>query len=588
MTNLRWRALLVLGTILFGAYLLFPSIYSFTTGKRIPKLVKEGDPWFYHVFPAETLKLGLDLKGGLYLALGIDFLEVNRNAMSRLKTQVEEQAKRDNVDGGTLSVTNDNKLEITFASEAAAKPWDDLIGKHFGETLDPDGPRKGLVAYYVFTPTWESQVRSTALDQSLETLRNRIDEFGVSEPIIQRRGEEKILVQFPGVQEPGRLKEIIARTAKLSFQIERSGPEEPGGSPSPSQLDAWVAEFVQKKGLKLDQENTIAKHGRELNAYLESQLPKGTEILFQRKVDVNTREARYTPYLLDREALVTGEDLHDAFVSFDNEKGGDPIVSFQLTPVGAEKFEKATGANVGKYMAIVLDNNVHSAPRIKQRIGGGSAMIELGGAGRDREAVYNDAKDTALVLRSGALPARLEFLEERVVGPSLGEDAIRVGRMSFLVGTAVVFLFLIVYYKASGFIALFALCMNFLFILAGMSAFEGTLTLPGLAGMVLGLGMSVDSNVLIFEYMRDEIRAGKPLRTALAEAYAGASSAIWDANITAILSGVVLLSFGYGPIRGFAVTLLLGLVSSVFTAVFVTRVVFDYLIVVRNVQKISL
>jgi len=578
----------VLGTIVFGFYLLFPTLYSFTTGKRIPKLAKEGDPWFYHVVPSETLKLGLDLKGGLYLALGIDFVEVNRNAMSRLKTQVEEAAKSENAGEASILVTNDNKLEVTAKDATVARKYDDLIGKQFGETLDPDSGNNAALAKYHFTSTWEAQVRSQALDQSLETLRNRIDEFGVSEPIIQRRGEDKILVQFPGVQEPGRLKEIIARTAKLSFQVEKSGPEEPGGAPGPAQLQTWVDEFIKAKEMKLDQENSIAKHTRELNTYLDAKLPKGTEILFQRKMNVNTREATYTPYLLDREALVTGEDLSDAFVSFDDEKGGDPIVSFKLTPIGAEKFEKATGANVGKFMAIVLDNNVHSAPRIKSRIGGGSAMIELGGSGRSRDEVYSDARDTALVLRSGALPARLEFLEERVVGPSLGEDSIKTGRTAFIFGTSVVFLFLLIYYKASGFIALFALCMNFLFIFAGMSAFEGTLTLPGLAGMVLGLGMSVDSNVLIFEYMRDEIRAGKPLKTALAEAYAGASSAIWDANITAILSGVVLLSFGYGPIRGFAVTLLLGLVSSVFTAVFVTRVVFDYLIVVKNIQRVSL
>jgi preprotein translocase subunit SecD len=578
---------LVLGTILFGFYLFFPSLYSFTTGKRIPKVVKEGDPWFYHVFPAETLKLGLDLKGGLYLALGLDFDEVNRNAMSRMKVQLEEQARQDKITDVQIAVTTDNRLEVTTASADAAQKLDDLVGREFGEMLDPDGSRTGNVSRYRFTASWESQVRSQAIEQSLETLRNRIDEFGVAEPIIQRRGEEKILVQFPGVQEPGRLKEIIARTAKLSFQIERSGPEEPGGSPSPAQLQAWIDEFVKAKSLKLDNENTIAMHTRELNAFLESRLPKGTEILFQRKMNVNTREATYTPYLLDREALVTGEDLQDAYVTFNNERGGEPMVAFQLTPVGGEKFAKATGANVGKHMAIVLDNNVHSAPTIQERIGS-NGVINFAGAGRDRDEVYNDAKDTALVLRSGALPARLHFLEERVVGPSLGEDAIRMGRLSFLVGTSVVFLFLILYYKASGFVALLALCMNFLFILGGMSAFEGTLTLPGLAGMVLGLGMSVDSNVLIFEYMRDEIRAGKPLRTALAEAYAGASSAIWDANITAILSGVVLLSFGYGPIRGFAVTLLLGLVSSVFTAVFVTRVVFDYLIVVRNAQRISL
>ena len=436
------------------------------------------------------------------------------------------------------------------------------------------------------TQIWESQVNERAVEQSLETLRNRIDEFGIAEPIIQKQGEEKILVQFPGLQDPGRLKEIISRTAKLSFQIERSGPEE-NGTPSISEMNKWVSQFASEKKLVLTEAQPITKHLRELNNWLTGKIPTGTEILFQKKTNVNTKESEYIPYLLDRDALVTGEDLQDAHYSFDPQTQ-QPIVNFELTSLGATKFEKATGENVGRYMAIVLDSNVHSAPRIKTKIGGGRAMIEMSSQGRSDAEVLNDAKDTSLVLRSGALPARLEFLEERVVGPSLGADAIKAGTLSLLAGLLLVFVFMTVYYKASGMFANIALLLNGLFIVAILAAFEGTLTLPGLAGITLTLGMAVDANILILEHIREELKMGKSLASAIGEGYSRAFSAILDSNATTMVAGLVLLSFGYGPIRGFAVTLLIGLTASMYTAVFVTRVIFDYLVVVKGKKTISI
>jgi preprotein translocase subunit SecD len=239
-------------------------------------------------------------------------------------------------------------------------------------------------------------------------------------------------------------------------------------------------------------------------------------------------------------------------------------------------------------MAIVLDSNVHSAPSIKTRIGGGRAQIEMGSQGKTQEDLYSEARDTALVLRSGALPARLEFLEERTIGPSLGADAIRSGTLSLVGGLIVMFLFMTVYYRASGVVAVLALLLNGLFILSAMAAFEGTLTLPGLAGITLTLGMAVDANVLIFEHIREELRRGKSVVLSIGEGYKRAFSAIFDSNLTTILAGLVLLSFGYGPIRGFAVTMLIGLVVSMFTAIFVTRVVFDYIVISRHQQTMSL
>lgn len=586
MKGLTWRVLVIFGTVLFSVYLLIPTYVKFKTGKSIPRIAKPGDPWYYNVLPSETLKLGLDLSGGLHLVLGIDFEEVHRDAVAKMKNQLKELSEREKVEGATFETTNDNKIVVKYPNDDTWKKVERVMAKELGSFLDFES-QSANAAYLRITPLYEAEVNRRAVDQSLETLRNRIDEFGIAEPIITRQGDEKILIQFPGVQDPGRLKEIIARTAKLSFQVERSGPEEPGGTPAPAQLDTWVKQFTTEKKLALDTLNPITKHLRDLNVWLTGKIPEGTELLFQRKVNINTKEAEYIPYLVDREAIVTGEDLQDAFYSFDPNTNS-PIVNFQLTPNGASKFETGTGNNVGKFMAIVLDSNVHSAPRIKQKIGGGRAMIEMGSTGRAQNDILNDAKDTALVLRSGALPARLMFLEDRVVGPSLGADAIRAGTLSLLAGLALVFLFMAVYYKMSGMFANVALFLNGLFILAALAAFEGTLTLPGLAGITLTLGMAVDANVLILEHMREELRAGKSLLTAVSEGYSRAFSAIIDSHVTTVIAGIILISFGYGPIRGFAVTLLIGLTASLYTSVFVTRAIFDYLVGYKHKQSISL
>jgi preprotein translocase subunit SecD len=586
MKGLTWRVVTVIATIVFGFYLLTPSILKFGFGKTVTKTTKAEDPWYFSILPSETLKLGLDLQGGLHLVLGIDFDEVNRNAVVKMATQIKEVADQEKITGIQTEALANNQIAVRFEAEAEWKKLDAAIARDFSSTIDPVS-QSGNQAVLALSETYGTQVRAQAVEQSLETLRNRIDEFGIAEPIIQRQGEEKILVQFPGVQDTGRLKDIIARTAKLSFQIVEAGPEVPNGTPSEAQLQAWVAEFEKETGTKPDPQQPISVYLRKLNTHLDKKLPKGTDIYFEKKLNINTKEAQYIPYLLQEVALVNGEDLQDAYYTY-NQKTNDPIVEFQLTPAGAIKFEKATGENVNRFMAIVLDNNVHSAPRIKQKIGGGRAMIEMSTVGKPIQEVQNDARDTALVLRSGALPARLLFLEERVIGPSLGADAIQAGVRSFVVGLAFVFLFMAFYYKASGLVACTALTLNALFVLAIMAAFEGTLTLPGLAGLTLTLGMAVDANVLIFEHIREELKHGKSVNSAIAEGFSRAWSAILDGNLTTIVAGLVLISFGYGPIRGFAVTTLIGLTCSMYTAVFVTRVVFDYFVVAQNRKRLSI
>lgn len=586
MKSLKWRSGLLIFTILLSVYLLLPSLLKYQYGRSIPKIPKSGDPWYTHVLPSEIFKLGLDLMGGLHLVLGIDFDEVFRDATLKIKNELKELSDRDKISGLQFEVNQNREIVVRYASLDNWKKMDALISKDFGQMIDFVSENANTAILKMST-LYEVQVKARAVDQSLETLRNRIDEFGIAEPILQKQGEEKILIQFPGLHEVGRLKEIISRTAKLSFQIVKAGPEEPEGPPKESELKAFIAQFEKEKNIHLSPTVPMSQYLKDLNLYLQGKIPPETEVVFQKKVNVNTKEVVYNPYLLSRDKIVTGEDLEDASYNFDTQTN-EPIVNFQLNPTGATKFEKGTGENVRKYMAIVLDGNVHSAPLIKTKIGGGRAMIEMGSMGRSQADILNDAKDTALVLRSGALPARLEFLEERDIGPSLGADAIRRGSESLAFGLIFVFVFMMVYYKGSGVIAVIALFLNGVFILALLASFQGTLTLPGLAGMTLTLGMAVDANVLIFEHMREELRNGKSVSMAISEGYSRAFSAILDGNLTTIFAGLVLLGFGYGPIRGFAVTMLMGLAVSMYTAVFATRVVFDFWVVSKNKSNISL
>jgi len=586
MKGLRPRVILVLSSIFFALYLLTPTLIRFSTGKPVPKKVRPEDPWYYHYLPSETLKLGLDLKGGLHLVLGIDFEEVQKDSVLKLKSDMKEMLDSEKISGVSFDTSNDNKILAQFTNEEQWKKADKLIGERFGQLVDFEG-QTASQAKLRLNLAYEAEVNNRAIEQSLETLRNRIDEFGIAEPIITRQGEDKIMVQFPGVQEPGRLKDIISRTAKLSFQVVRSGPEASDPKATPAQLTQWVDQFKAENKIETSEVKPITQYLKELNTWLTGKIPSGTELLFQKQLNVNTRTWDYIPYLLEKDALVTGEDLQDARYAFDPQTSL-PEVNFQLTPGGASKFEKATGENVGKFMAIVLDSNVHSAPRIREKIGGGRARIEMGSSGRPADEVLKDAKDTSLVLRSGALPAKLQFLEERVVGPSLGADAIRAGTLSLAAGLAFVFVFILIYYRTSGLIASIALLLNGVFVLAILAAFEGTLTLPGLGGIALTVGMAVDANVLIFEYMREELLKGKTLAQAISQGYSQAFRAILDANLTTMIAGVVLLSFGYGPIRGFAVTLLIGLCASLYTSVFVTRVIFDVFYISKNKQTVGL
>jgi preprotein translocase subunit SecD len=484
--------------------------------------------WYLYP-PARTINLGLDLQGGIHLVLGVDVDKALEAQVERAGDTARAELEKRGIGVTRVERRGTTELVLQLASpqswDAAVKTTDEILGAFDRKDADQAAGRLGLA----LKPREAANIRELAVRQGLETIRNRVDQFGVAEPSIQQQGENRILVQLPGVQDPARAKALIGKTALLEFKLvdERTDPE----------------------------------------SALKTGPPPGTEILYQRRVDKETREERKVPFLVQKKAAITGRDVATARVSID-QNTSEPYVSVDFNAAGARAFSELTDANVGKRLAIVLDGNVHSAPQIRERIPSGRAQI-TGGFTTD------EATDLAIVLRAGALPAPVQVLEERTVGPSLGADSIRQGIVAILASTALVFVFMLVYYRVSGLIADVALGLNLLLLMATMAGFHATLTLPGIAGIALTIGMAVDTNILIFERIREELRAGKTVRGAIDAGFARAFKTVIDTHVTVLVSGLILFQFGTGPVKGFAVTLMIGIAVSLFTAVFFTRLIFD-------------
>jgi preprotein translocase subunit SecD len=401
------------------------------------------------------------------------------------------------------------------------------------------------------------RIKDSAINQALETIRNRIDQFGVAEPLIQRQGLKQIVVQLPGIKEPKRAKDLIKETALLEFKM----------------LDE-----SSKLALDLPQRVPKGKEEELLKPFLDK-LPEGDEILFEKVVDKDTGREFRIPYLVKKRVMLAGDVLSDARVSIG--QFNDPYVLVTFDAKGSREFDRITAENVKKRMAIVLDNTVYSAPVIQERISGGRAQIT-------GSFTMQEANDLAIVLRAGALPAPLKIIQDLTVGPSLGRDSIEKGIRSTLIAGAVVVLFMVIYYRLSGVIADFALTLNLICLIGVLAGLNATLTLPGIAGIILTIGMGVDSNVLIFERIREELRQGKPVRLAVDGGYDKALLTIIDSHVTTLITGLALFLFGTGPIKGFAVTLCLGIAINLFTALVGTKVVFDAINQHRKVEHLSI
>jgi preprotein translocase subunit SecD len=510
--GLRWKIILVLAVIGISIFLAVP--------------------------PKDKIKLGLDLKGGIHLVLQVVTEDAINMETDLEIARIQELLKKDS---------------ITFQTAIKDKP-----GRFTFQGINPDqeGKTRDLVDQYArdwdyafvsdkVTFTLKAPavlaLKDQAVSQTLETIRNRIDQFGVSEPLIQRQGEDRILVELPGVEDPDRVKNLIKVTAVLEWKLVRAGPAP-------------------------DEASLLQPYGGAVPADME--VVKG---------DPKRGQAGF--FLVDKVATVTGKDLRSVRRSVD--EWNNPAVSFTLNPDGGRRFEKVTGENIGKPLAIILDGKIQSAPNIQSRIPAESGGIIQG------QFTIEAAEDLVVVLKAGALPAGIKYLEERTVGPALGSDSIKQGLIAGLVAILAVMSFMIVYYRFSGLNAVIALILNVIILFGALGYFRATLTLPGIAGIILGIGMAVDANVLIFERIKEEQALGKGVLSSISLGFSRAFSAIFDSNLTTVISAVFLFQFGTGPIKGYAITLIISLAANMFTAVFVSHLIFD-VTVKKTAKRLSI
>jgi len=521
------------------------------------------DWWQKHV--SKGLNLGLDLKGGMHLVLEVDMDQAVTNALNRAVPELKEVLEKRGLAAKVGEVSKET-LPLTLLNADEKSPLQNLLKEDFPH-FEVQGPQRqdGALLYTLsLKPEEVKRLRELTLSQSLEVLRNRIDQFGVTEPVLVRQGSDQIVVQLPGIQDPQRAIDLIGQTAQLEFKL------------VDDQAQINLEELIEQalKAGKLKPGYTR----QQLNQALADKIPADDEVYIEKSINRETGRMESKPLLLKKKVLLTGDAVDNATVRIGDYN--EPYVSVDFNRRGGQEFAKITGENVKRRMAIILDGVVRSAPVIQERIGGGKAQIT-------GSYTSQDATDLAIVLRAGALPATVKIVQNITVGPTLGADSIRNGVISGLVGTFLVVFFMIFYYRFSGLVANYALVLNTIMLLGALSLLNATLTLPGIAGIILSIGMAVDANVLIYERMREEFHAGKPLKSGIDGGYGKAFGTIIDSNVTTLITACALFLFGTGPIKGFAVTLSLGVTLNLFTALFGTRVVYDWLILKRWLKKLS-
>jgi preprotein translocase subunit SecD len=523
--NISWKLVLVFVVVIAAIIYILPTL--------------KADVW-----PHKKINLGLDLQGGMHLVLEVDSAKAVESTAERISQEIRQQLKQKRLRNVAVDRIEGTRISVQVKSEENIDEFKALLDDDFRDLRKISEKMINGSATIVLglTDADRDQIEKLAVEQALETIRNRIDQFGVAEPDIRRQGENRILIQLPGIKDTQRAMDLIGKTALLEFKL-------------------------------VDDTSS-------LDAALNGDIPPGREILYRVEENPETQRTTKTPFLLRKRTLLDGSTLTDAKVQIDSQFN-EPYVSINFDKKGARIFERITGENVNKRLAIVLDNNVYSAPVIQEKIAGGQARI----TGR---FTAEEARDLAIVLRAGALPAPVNVLEERSVGPSLGHDSIRKGLLSMVIGGLLVIVFMVIYYKAAGLIADLALALNIVLIGAGLAGFQATLTLPGIAGIILTIGMAVDANVIIFERIREELTLGRTPRAAVAAGYDRATLTILDANVTTLIAAVVLFQFGTGAVRGFAVTLSLGVIASLFTALILSRLIFDYLLMYRQTKTLSI
>lgn len=488
----------------------------------------------------DRIRLGLDLKGGTHLILQVMVGDAVNITSDQALERLRDELRAKNIPYADIQKTDSSHILVKGIPQEKSEDVRALAADQFSDWELTRVAGDPLARELTLKVSAAATIRSQAMQQAMNTIRNRIDQLGVTEPTIAEygQGDFELVVQLPGVDDPSRVKDIMQSTALLELKLVQEGP------------------FSSR-------DSALASHG--------GILPPDTQLL-PGKRESGDNAGGEAWYVLNRIAAVTGRDLSGAVPSKDI--NGRAAVSFTLARDGAARFSRVTGANIGKQLAIVLDNRVVSAPTIQGQI---SDRGEITG-----NFTTQQAADLALVLRSGALPASIKYLEERTVGPSLGADSIRHGVVASIVGLIAVMGFMLIYYRGAGINANLALVLNLLILVAALAYFGAVLTLPGIAGVILTVGMGVDTNVLIFERIREELRSGKTVGASVAGGFDHAFLTIIDTHVTTIVSSLILFTFGTGPIRGFAVTLTIGLLANLFTSVFVSRIIFDYVLTRRE------
>jgi preprotein translocase subunit SecD len=509
-----------------------------------PTLTSDLPEAWKQYLPTDKIHLGLDLQGGMHLVLEVETAKAVESTLERTTNDLKENLMENRIRFRLHEQTKDRNVAFEFPDAASRDAFDKLLKNQYPdlEVAASEMTEGKAVVSLRIKEKRAAEIKKMAVEQSLETIRNRVDQFGISEPEIIPQGADRIIVQLPGVKDTARAKNLIGRTALLEFKL-------------------------------VDDEHSIEDA-------LKGNIPEGDMIAQEVRLDRSTGRRSEIPLLLKSKSLLTGDALESAKVQI-GDRFGEPHVSIKFNAQGSKDFDRITAENVKKRLAIVLDGVVHSAPVIQERISGGQAQVT--GA-----FSMEEASDLAIVLRAGALPAPVNILEERTVGPSLGQDSIDKGTWASIIAGILVFLFMFIYYKWTGLIADIALAMNMLLLLGVMVLFKATLTLPGIAGIALTIGMAVDANVLINERIREELHLGKTLRAAIEAGYAKAFLTIFDSNVTTLVAALFLFGFGTGPVKGFAVTLTIGIVVSMFTAIVITRIIFDYFVWNRKIQRISI
>lgn len=522
----------------------------------VPALYQSLPEWLKSVLPNKGITLGLDLQGGIHLVLEVEEERAVEIAVDRSVNAIQDLLVDKKIPVESVKRTASNQVTLAFQN-SELKSQIQKIMEEFPSFVEAEPQGTSTTIVYEIKDAEIKRIKDSAINQALETIRNRIDQFGVAEPLIQRQGLKQIVVQLPGIREPKRAKDLIKETALLEFKL----------------LDE-----ASKLSMDLPQRVPKGKEEEVLKQF-EGKLPEGDQILFEKMIEKDTGRESRIPYLVKKRVMLTGDVLSDARVSIG--QFNEPYVSVTFDAKGAREFDRITGDNVKKRMAIVLDNTIYSAPVINERISGGRAQIT-------GTFTTQEANDLAIVLRAGALPAPLKIIQDLTVGPSLGQDSIEKGVRATLFAGLMVVVFMMVYYKMSGVVADFALVLNLIGLIGALAALNATLTLPGIAGIILTIGMGVDSNVLIFERIREELRQGKPVRLAVDGGYDKALLTIIDSHVTTLITGLVLFLFGTGPIKGFAVTLCLGITINLFTALVGTKVVFDWINQRRKISELSI